>query len=179
MKEQEKEEAGLPSALPTEAHQKLAYLTAQIQKSFDFYLARKDNNKLKAFRIKMVEVIFSAVISILAGVSLLDSEYSHIVNIAILVLGGSITAFAAWDNFYNHKELWVKYTDYAIRLNAMKVEAEYLRLRGKSLEVEQVDELFTRYKMILEEVAQSWVYMRSRQEEDSKKAAEAAASLNK
>jgi len=161
MEKKETPAAHSAEAPSTLAQAKLDFLLKKIDTSFQFYLKRKDNNKLKAFRLKMAATVFSGIVSILAGVSL-AFDNPEMINVIILLLGAAITVFNTWDNFYNHKELWIKYTDYAIKLNSLRTEGEYLRIEGDSLKMEDVDQIFEEYRLILEEIGQSWVQMRSK-----------------
>lgn len=143
---------------------KLDFLILKINESFDFYLKRRERNRLKAFRFKMAITVFSVFITILAGLNLASPERG-VLNILVLVFSGLITIFSTWDTFYNHKELWVKYTDYVVRLHALRTEAEFLKMGIESTTLEDVNTLFERYKFILEDIGRTWVLLRRNSEE--------------
>jgi hypothetical protein len=149
----------------TEAQIKLEFLSNKVKESFDFYNTRRIDNKLKGFRLKMAATVFSVLITIVAGISLSENAYySKIANLLVLVFGGAITIFNTWDTFYNHKDMWIKYTENTTRLHALDIAVGYVAL-SPDLTLAQVDELFDQYYNIIEEAGKSWVQLRIKTKE--------------
>jgi hypothetical protein len=154
----------------TEAQKKLDFLLFKIQSSIETHARKRVANKQKAFRFKMIATALSGAITVLAGISI-SGTYTIIANIIILFLGALITFFTTWDTFYNHKELWVKYTDMVIKLSNLKIKTEYLSFDNqKELTIQQVDLLMDEYIRLLNENGEQWQMLRKTKKEEERKA---------
>ncbi|MCS7004037.1 MAG: DUF4231 domain-containing protein [Cytophagales bacterium] len=147
--------------METEAQKKLQYLQNKIEESFIFYDRRRQNNKLKAFRLKISSTILSALISVCGGAGILQNGvYSSWTNLLVLLMGGAVVVLNTWDSFYEHKELWVKYTLSVQQLYALRVATGYLATFPETVTLEQVNELFERYEEIIQEASKQWMQLR-------------------
>jgi len=147
--------------METEAQRKLTYLQNKVEESFAFYDRRRQNNKIKAFRLKIGTTIVSACISICGGIGILENGmYSSFSNVAVLCLGGLVVVLNTWDTFYEHKELWVKYTMTVQRLHTLRIAIGYLATAPETITVEQVNELFERHEEIIQEASKQWMQLR-------------------
>lgn len=144
---------------------KAKYLAESLQAQIDAYGKRRDTNKTKAFWFKMLATSFSAATTILLGLQGL--EFVSFVNAPIiarnvaLVLSALVTLFSAWDAFFSHRSLWIRYTKTLTQLVAIRSELEYLSSNNnEGLLAEDVDRLFQAFQSTLEETNQFWQGLR-------------------
>jgi len=129
---------------------------------------RTDGNKKKAARVVILSSFISALTTILIGISSIVSsdnpEFSKFLNILALITSSSLPILLSWDTFFNHKKLWVQYTDTLTKLYDLEADLKHLRKNSedKKMEIEQkmVNEFYMRYKDILQNTNQSWIGMR-------------------
>lgn len=153
-----------------EVKQKIAFVKAKIKGSIDFYTKARVDNKHKAVRAKLSVTAMSAVISIAAGIALsFDAAtfWPDAINILVLVLGGVSTVVGTWDNFYDHKDLWVRYTDYFMKLIHLQSQLEYLEL-SPTTKLADVDKVMGAYLKILDDSRVEWTKIRTADEEKQK-----------
>jgi hypothetical protein len=128
------------------------------------FAARRQTNKKKAFWFKMLITSFSAGTTILLGLqgleTLFPSAPTVIKNMA-LVLSAFVTLFSAWDTFFNHKALWVRYTKTVTDLRSILSELEFLSSNTDSkVEGTDLDRLFRKYQSVLDETNSFWQNLR-------------------
>lgn len=126
------------------------------------------NNKLKSFRIYIGIAISSAIITFLVAIGNdIPKEGAFAIKVIILIFSGTSTILAAWDGFYNHKQLWINYGDTKNQLKALELKIKLMdeqeRVNDKKL-----DEIFKEYQEILSDGNHKWKAMRL-EDKDSKK----------
>ncbi|MBD0402978.1 DUF4231 domain-containing protein [Flammeovirga sp. EKP202] len=121
---------------------------------------RSQENKLKSFRIYLGIAIASALITILVAVSNdVPLKYQLHTKILTLLLSGVTTVLAAWDGFYNHKQLWINYGESRNQLRAiqlkMKMMDEQERNNDKAL-----DTIFNEFQEVMHNGNSNWKSLR-------------------
>jgi hypothetical protein len=126
------------------------------------------NNRYKAFWIKMLITSFGALTTILLGLQGLESKTFLNINATILVknialiLSALVTLLSAWDAFFNHRTLWISYTNTAYQLQAIRAEIQFLTSEGsESLKEEDVNRLYQKYQSVLNEADAQWIKLRN------------------
>lgn len=123
-------------------------------------------NKKKAFWISISITISSALITLLVGIQ--DSvphspENKSLVDfwfkLFVLLFGGISTVLAAWDSFYNHKQLWLNYSETRNHLRALSLEISLIPKEQRSDE-ELLYKYMERYNLILAESNEKWKKLR-------------------
>jgi len=130
-------------------------LTKQIA-SFD---TRRSQNKKKAFLSKILSISFSTLTTILLGWQGLTNPTLTVVKNIALLLSAVVTILSAWESFFNHRELWVRYTSTLTRLKTIQSDLHYL-LAGANVNDDKLDELYNRFQAVIDETNASWVALR-------------------
>ena len=155
---------------------KLKYLAESLKSQIESFHKRRTANKKRAFWIRMLATSFSAATTILLGLQGLEYikfiDASLIVKNVALVLSAFVTLFGAWDAFFNHRALWIRYTKTLTELVGIKAELEYLSSGNEGLKEEEIDRLFQKFQAALEETNSFWQSLRD--DNASKKPSEPA-----
>jgi hypothetical protein len=120
-----------------------------------------------AFRLKMTVVILGAATTFILGlkpyfdtsVKSAELHSDAILSIIALLLSAIIPIFTAWDAFYDHRWLWVRYTGTLNTLNGILDELGYATKAGE-VPKETLDELFEKTEKTLSEVGADWSHHR-------------------
>ncbi len=78
-----------------------------------------------------------------------------------LCFSALVTVFGAWEAFFDHRGLWVKYTRTHAQLLSIKASLDYLMLGGTDIKQEEVDALFRKFEDVIAESNDSWLQLRS------------------
>lgn len=105
-------------------HTRFEILQEEIVKMIQLTTCRTKNNKIKSFRIYISIAISSALITFLVAIGDDFPNYKTIIKILTLFFSAMSTIFAAWDGFYNHKELWVIYGETRDRLKELHLKTK-------------------------------------------------------
>ncbi|MCJ8290457.1 MAG: DUF4231 domain-containing protein [Crocinitomicaceae bacterium] len=86
------------------------------------------DNKKKSFNIYIWIAISSAGITLLVAIANdIPENLSLIVKVITLILSGITTVLAAWDGFYNHKQLWINYGETRNYLRSLQLKLKLLK----------------------------------------------------
>lgn len=140
---------------------KVKYLTENLNQQIEGFSRSRQTNKKKAFWLKMLAVSFSSATTILLGLQGLEVvafvNAPVVVKNLALILSAFVTLFSTFDAFFNHRALWVRYTRTTSQLKSIKAELEYLSSDGvQNLNDEDIDRLFKKYQLTLEETNAFW-----------------------
>ena len=131
------------------------------------------DNKKKAFSLSLLIAIFSALVTILVGVQSdfpFWVEHEESVNfffkVTILTFSGTSTVLAAWDNFYNHKQLWINYGDTRNMLKALLLEMDMCTDDEKQ-DLKVVKEYMNKYNHIMAEGNSKWKELRLNEDDSN------------
>ena len=125
------------------------------------------NNKLKSFRIYIGIAISSAIITFLVAIGNdIPKEGALIIKIIILLFSGTSTILAAWDGFYNHKQLWINYGETRNQLSSLELKLKMLDEKEK-LDDKKLDKIFEEYQEILSNGNHKWKQMRLEDKESN------------
>jgi ABC-type multidrug transport system fused ATPase/permease subunit len=145
------------------ADEKAKFLEQALAAGVTSFDSRRLANKNKAFLSKILSISFSTLTTILLGwQGVPDKTLITVKNVALL-LSACVTIVAAWDAFFNHRELWVRYTSTANRLKAIQSDLNYLLAGTPNPNPEKLDELYGRYHAVLDETNASWQDLRKEQ----------------
>jgi hypothetical protein len=109
---------------------KLQLLRSQLVASLDSFQRRRKQNKKKAFLVYLGATAISAVVTVLLGLQgIPDDKVVYIRNIALL-LSATVTLLTGFDTFFNHRALWVRYTQTATQL--LGLQGFSMRCSGSS-----------------------------------------------
>jgi len=117
----------------------------------------------------MTIVVLGAVTTMVLGLK----PYAHfahgdeLLTAVALVLSAAIPIFAAWEAFFDHRWLWVRYTAMLSSLYAIQEELKYAHAAGEMDEA-KLDSLFERLQGVLEAENREWLSKRQKEIERPK-----------
>ncbi len=139
--------------------QKSALLTEKLTELIGSFSKNRRTNKRKALYLKLSITALGGATTVLLGLQGVERE-TLVQNIA-LVFSALVTLLAAWDTFYNHRGLWVRYTETVNRLRDIEARHEYLQAGGTdALKEDDLDALFERIRQTLRETDAWWQELR-------------------
>lgn len=139
-----------------------AVLLSEVSKQVQHFGKDRRTNKRKAFWLRILGTIFSAITTILLGLQGVDGWSVVIKNFA-LFLSAFVTVISAWDSFYNHRGLWIHYKAIHTKLETLEASLKYLiaSAGGDEPSSDEVDRLFKRFEEIIEQSTRSWLELRN------------------
>ena len=134
-------------------------LQVEIEKMIQFASCRAKQNKKKSFRIYISIAISSALITFLVAVGDDFKEYRTIIKILTLFFSAASTIFAAWDGFYNHKELWVIYGETRGRLKELELKTKLATEEDKN-NADFIDQIHKEFQSVVNHGSFKWKELR-------------------
>jgi len=139
------------------ADEKLAILRAQIDHSVKWFRDARRRNRRNAFLLRFGTAALSAATTVVLGLQGFETYRVLLKNVA-LILSASVTVIAAWESFFNHRELWVRYTATLGLLRGLQSDLEYAC--AGNIQAEGLDVFHDRLNAILRETNASWLQLR-------------------
>ncbi len=138
---------------------KVKFLRENIDSQVESFSRRRNSNKQKAFLVKLGTSAAAGTATVILGFQgYIDPVWAK--NIA-LILSALITFVSAWDAYFNHRALWLRYTETVTELRSLLAELDYLTCSGtESLEEKKLDAIFHRYQEVLGETNSWWQNVR-------------------
>lgn len=132
-------------------------LTNKLTNNIESFRNKRDFNRKRAFRLKMAITSIGVLTTIVLGLKpyIIFQNSETILSAVALVLSAIIPFFAAWEGFFDHRWLWIRYTETLNSLYAIRDEVDYVKAGGK-ITKEQLDSLFARLQRTLEETNTEW-----------------------
>ena len=132
--------------------------------SFKIY---RDANKRKTHIYVMSTAMLSSATTVLLGLSQYFKDYTEVISAIALLISGSLTVLSAWDGLYNHKKLWTSYTSALVQLYDLKADIVHLK-SSNQIDQSLINQTYARYKLILGEINDSWIKLRTESSIDLK-----------
>ncbi|OSY87241.1 hypothetical protein WH52_12320 [Tenacibaculum holothuriorum] len=134
-------------------------LQEEIVKMIEFSSCRTKQNKKKSFRIYISIAISSALITFLVAVGDDFPDHKTIIKILTLFFSAMSTIFAAWDGFYNHKDLWVIYGETRDRLKELHLKTKLASIEEKN-DSEYITQIHKDFQAIVNKGSFKWKELR-------------------
>jgi hypothetical protein len=132
-------------------------LRTAVDKNIKTFQTRRDFNRARAFRLRLTVVGVGTLTTISLGLKpYVGFQHSDAILSSIaLVLSASVPIFAAWEAFFDHRWLWIRYTGTLNALYAIRDELNFAHASGE-IKPTQLAALFLRLQNTLEEVNADW-----------------------
>lgn len=135
------------------------YLSQEIEKHIDLFDGKRQKNKFLALGIKLLGAMLAGTVTVLLGISVPQKSMTY--NNIALIFSALMTVLAAWDVFFNHKALWIRFTLATNALRALKQDLEYTNAKsGGRIDVQDTDRINSQLKAILKQTHESWEELR-------------------
>jgi hypothetical protein len=170
---------GLTEVEIVKANEQLKWLQEEIDKLVNRYHRESSLYKRQAFRLKIVSVFLAAIITVLLGLKLGESQLTEVFSNIALILSATITVLSAYEAFFDPRALWVRETVTFARLKDLQRDLNFWKegLDPETIDAEMVGKFKSRLDSILEDTLKYW--MKIKGAPDLEKQLEAKAELNK
>lgn len=139
---------------------KFEILQEEISKMIEKTTNSSIQNKKKSFRIYIGISISSALVTFLVAIGGdIPKEWSSTLKVVTLFFSALSTVLAAWDGFYNHKQLWVYYGDSKNNLKALLLKLRLLSDDDKNNQ-DVINEIHKEYQAIMNKGNYKWKELR-------------------
>lgn len=120
-----------------------------------------EHNKRRSFKIYIGIAFSSVVVTILVAVaSDLPKEWGFILKLTTLCFSGLGTLLAAWEGFFNHKQLWINYGETRNQLKSLQLRMDLMSADDQNNET-VLGEIYLEYQKILHNSNVKWKELRS------------------
>jgi hypothetical protein len=139
------------------AETKFEVVKAAVENNIKTFRAKRDFNRTRAFGLRLAIVAIGALTTICLGLKPYASfsNSDAILSSVALLLSASVPLLAAWEAFFDHRWLWIRYTGTLNSLYAIRDELDFTHAAGEIKEA-QLDSLFSRFQNTLGEVDSDW-----------------------
>ena len=152
------------------------FLRDRLEQEKGRFHKRRDENRSKAFRLKMAMVSLSALTTVIVGInaSLPDKDkWSIALSAFALCTSAAVPILAAWEAFFDHRWLWIQYTATLGELYSLSDELDYELSSGLPISQDKLHKIWTRFQVALQSTNKEWETKRSQdkaqdQEQDQK-----------
>ncbi|CAM1342701.1 DUF4231 domain-containing protein [Tenacibaculum amylolyticum] len=147
-----------------ELREKIAFLQEEINIHIEKFSKKRKDNKYKARNFHVVITIASAISTVIlgfdfAGFDAITFISNQTKNIALMI-SSFITVISTYNTFFDHKSLWVNYTNTRNRLFDLRFDINFY-LKGKEkIDPEEIEAFKERYRDILHMLNEKWSKLR-------------------
>lgn len=138
------------------------FLRSALTYHINSFRSRRDQNRRRAATTKLAIIAFGALVTILLGLKSYTplQQYDSTFSICAFVLSALVTAITAWDDYFGHRWLWIRYTETLGLLRSIEADLNYAASKPE-IEIGVLDELQRRLQLALQETNAAWSEKRS------------------
>lgn len=136
----------------------LNLLEQQIDEAILNYEQRRKENRRKYSIVGVISATMAAVTTVLIGLSNVWDATARTLSALAIVTSALVTIVSSWESIYNHKKLWMLYTDKWVLMKELKTDLAHLKKVEDNQEA--VNNLYIRYKGIVREFNDQWMAMK-------------------
>ncbi len=138
-----------------QAEERTEFLSKALGSNIDSFNRKRQNNKTKAFLFKMSITALGGATTVLLGLE--DVSDPTLFKNAALVCSALITLLSTFDAFFNHRALWVRYTQTYTELLAIQSDLNYALAGGPgTLQTDEIDALYRRFSLAMRRTNEWW-----------------------
>ena len=126
---------------------------------------KQADNKRKTMYVVVFGALISATTTVLIGLSKIWIDLDKYLSTFALITSSSLSVLYAWDALFNHRKLWVNYTDALNKLYDIETDLRHLKVSSLEENEQKVNLLYENYKLILKELNEEWKSMRTKIED--------------
>jgi hypothetical protein len=143
------------------------FLRERLESNIRSFQKRLLHNKRIAFLIRMIIVCLGTLTTILLGIRshsfVYDGNKDYLAAMAFS-LSAVIPIFAAWEAFFDHRWLWVRYRLTLDSLYAISDDLEYMLVRENAVTKDELKGLHLRLQQVLQETSSAWFGKREKEQ---------------
>lgn len=138
---------------------KYEFLELELAKLINNYHRDRNRHKKEAVNLKILTVVLSASITILLGLTGLETFQNWFKNLA-LIFGALITVLSAYEAFFYPRILWIQETKVFSRLRDLQRQLLYYKTGNEKIETEMLDKIMKGIDAALQESLNEWMMLR-------------------
>lgn len=140
----------------------LDFILERLEHNIRSFQSSADRYRRVYFYTSMATVVFSGLISVIAGWKPELWVRIRTENL-ILVLATLITILSGWGMFFSPKESWLIYASSLNRLRALKTKIDFLKTSADLIKGQDAEssELYKEYQAIFDDHNKSWLQLRT------------------
>lgn len=141
------------------------YLTALIDSQIASFYKKRQNNRRVAIFVKLSAAGLGAMTTVLLGLQGISGTYQNWVTNIALVASALVTIIATYEGFFDHRALWVRYTQTLTSLYSLKSELGFL-LAASDVppSADSLTEIHARFQLILSATNEWWLSKRNEEQ---------------
>jgi uncharacterized membrane protein SirB2 len=144
------------------ANPKLHVLHSQLTEALSAFETKRLRNKNTAFRTYLGATVLSAIVTVVLGFQGVPIDKVPYVQNAALILSSIVTMLMGFETFFNHRALWVRYTQTVSQLLSIRAKIQYLEANGSfGTQDVELDKLFDELQLTLTQTNNWWQSQRS------------------
>lgn len=155
------------------------WLQNEVDELVKRYKGESGRFKKEAIVLRVVRVLFAAIITVLLGVKLTPgSDWTNRFSNIALLLGAAITVLGAYEAFFDPRALWVRETVTFARLKDLQRDLRFWNAGQdeEAIQRKELDRFKARLDSVLDDSLKYWMKLRNAPEVE--KRLEAKAELN-
>ena len=135
-------------------------LEEQINAALTNYEAQRKVNRRRSANVAVINASMAAVTTVLIGLANAWQPATRILSSLAIVTSALVMVISGWDRIYNHKRLWMIYTDAWVKIRELKSDLAHLD-RTAPNDDEAVALLYSRFKSVMKGLNEQWMAMKS------------------
>lgn len=142
---------------------KLETLRKELECSIKFFTLKHSRTKRRAQAMKISSVSFSALITVILGITINENMTEVFRNVA-LILGACVTIINAVDAYFNYNALWIKSTVTLAKLQELRRKVDFYSAGASQEQIysTKIDEFLEEFQQILKEDIKQWLRIREK-----------------
>jgi hypothetical protein len=136
------------------------WLKRELKKEMAAFDGSAPRNRLYAQRYMFWGAVSSTVTTILLGWQGVSGSFMPYLRNTALVCSAGVTILSAFNAFYNHREIWVRYTVAWAQIRSIEKDLAFLVAGDTSDKERRLNELYERFRAVLDEADSSWLEIR-------------------
>jgi ABC-type multidrug transport system fused ATPase/permease subunit len=142
---------------------KCTNLNSEVDCLINYFSRKQTKTKRRAYTLRISSVIFSAMITVVLGITTNNGMEDVLRNVAIF-LGAFVSIINAVDAFYNYNALWIKNAVTLSRLRALRTKISFYAAGFESEDMlgHQLNGYLEELQSILKDDIKQWLRIKER-----------------
>ncbi|WP_156377550.1 SLATT domain-containing protein [Sphingopyxis sp. Root1497] len=139
---------------------KVDFLRKSLDRDADSFRRKIGRNKTSAFRTKIYVASAAAMLSIIIGSKsnqiVVENGLQSSMDMIALVISASVAVVSAYEAFFDHRWLWMKYTNTLSQLYAVSDDLDFIVANESIPSEEALEKIHLRRQEVLRETGAAW-----------------------
>ncbi len=135
-------------------------LEDQIESAIVNYEQQRKVNRRRSANVAVINASMAAITTVLIGLSNIWQPSSKILSAIAIVTSALVMVISGWDRIYNHKKLWIIYTEKWVFMKELKSDLDHL-MKTNPGDQNAINDLYGRYKELKRDLNNQWMDMKA------------------